>query len=150
MSQLIDDKQLSLHLMIVLSRAYNSVTDVTNRNIHSYNLNPTEFGVLDLLYHKGDQPLQKIGEKVLISSGNITYVVDKLQKKNLVQRRACEEDRRVIYAELTEQGRKFFEEIFPQHELAIQRAVSALNEEEKKTAIELLKKLGLGAANLKS
>lgn len=73
--------ELSLDLFIVLARAYNSVVAHSIRDIQSHGLNSTEFGVLDLLYHKGPQPLQKIGEKVLISSGNITYVADKLQKK---------------------------------------------------------------------
>ena len=45
-------------------------------------MNPTEFAVLELLYHKGNQPLQQIGDKILLASGSITYVVDKLEKKN--------------------------------------------------------------------
>lgn len=126
-----DDQDLALNLFVVLARAYNSVTSRTNRDIHSHGLNTTEFGVLDLLYYRGPQPLQKIGEKVLISSGNITYVVDKLQKKNLLFRRASQDDRRVIYAELTDDGRHFFEQIFPQHHRVIMETVDGLSVEEK-------------------
>ncbi|MEC0182257.1 MarR family transcriptional regulator [Paenibacillus peoriae] len=140
-----DDQDLALNLFVVLARAYNSVTSRTNRDIHSHGLNTTEFGVLDLLYYRGPQPLQKIGEKVLISSGNITYVVDKLQKKNLLTRRASQDDRRVIYAELTDEGRHFFEQIFPQHHRVIMETVDGLSVEEKEKAIQLLKKLGLTA-----
>lgn len=140
-----DDQELALNLFVVLARAYNSVTSRTNRDIHSHGLNTTEFGVLDLLYYRGPQPLQKIGEKVLISSGNITYVVDKLQKKNLLTRRASQDDRRVIYAELTDEGRYFFEQIFPQHHRVIMETVGGLSSEEKQQAIHLLKKLGLTA-----
>ncbi|WP_068496514.1 MarR family winged helix-turn-helix transcriptional regulator [Paenibacillus kribbensis] len=140
-----DDQDLALNLFVVLARAYNSVTSRTNRDIHSHGLNTTEFGVLDLLYYRGPQPLQKIGEKVLISSGNITYVVDKLQKKNLLTRRASQDDRRVIYAELTDEGRHFFEQIFPQHHRVIMETVDGLSVEEKEQAIRLLKKLGLTA-----
>ncbi|MFB5759787.1 MarR family winged helix-turn-helix transcriptional regulator [Paenibacillus medicaginis] len=145
MSETLDDRELALNLFVVLARAYNSVTSRTNRDIHSHGLNTTEFGVLDLLYHRGPQPLQKIGEKVLISSGNITYVVDKLQKKNLLRRRASQDDRRVIFAELTEEGRYFFEQIFPQHKQVISDTVSGLSAEEKEKAVALLKKLGLSA-----
>lgn len=145
-----DDQDLALNLFVVLARAYNSVTSRTNRDIHSHGLNTTEFGVLDLLYYRGPQPLQKIGEKVLISSGNITYVVDKLQKKNLLTRRASQDDRRVIYAELTDEGRHFFEQIFPQHHRVIMETVNGLSVEEKEQAIQLLRKLGLTAEGQKS
>jgi MarR family 2-MHQ and catechol resistance regulon transcriptional repressor len=135
----------SLDLLIVLSRAYNWVTACANRDIRSHGLNPTEFGVLELLFHKGAQPLQQIGEKILISSGNITYVVDKLEKKGLLLRKPCPDDRRVIFAELTRQGEQLLREIFPQHEAVIERAVSGLTPEEKKQTIQLLKKLGRAA-----
>lgn len=140
-----DNRELSLQLFVVLIRAYNSVTSRSNRDIQSHGLNSTEFGVLDLLYHKGPQALQKIGEKVLMSSGNITYVVDKLQNKNLLFRRPSKEDRRVIYAELTEEGKQLFTQIFPQHHQVIIDILEGLEPSEKVEAIRLLKKLGLAA-----
>ncbi|MGG1660414.1 MarR family winged helix-turn-helix transcriptional regulator [Brevibacillus sp. NRS-1366] len=135
----------SLDLFVVLSRSFNWVTAHSNRSIRQFGLNPTEFGVLEVLYHKGPQPLQQIGEKILISSGNITYVVDKLEKKQLLIRRPCSEDRRVIYAELTEKGNRFLAEVFPSHQEVIEKAVSGLSSEEKRQATELLKKLGRSA-----
>jgi len=132
----------SLDLLVVLSRSYNWVTAHINRDIRQHGLNPTEFGVLEVLYHKGPQPLQQIGEKILISSGNITYVVDKLEKKQLLIRKPCLEDRRVIYAELTEKGEQFLADIFPMHKKAIEKAVSGLTPEEQRQATQLLKKLG--------
>lgn len=140
-----DNRELSLQLFVVLIRAYNSVTSRSNRDIQGHGLNSTEFGVLDLLYHKGPQALQKIGEKVLMSSGNITYVVDKLQNKNLLFRRPSKEDRRVIYAELTEEGKRLFTQIFPQHHQVIIDILEGLDPSEKVDAIRLLKKLGLAA-----
>jgi MarR family 2-MHQ and catechol resistance regulon transcriptional repressor len=98
-----------------------------------------------VLYHKGSLPLQQIGEKVLISSGNITYAVDKLEQKQLLVRRPSPLDRRVIFAELTPQGRQLLATIFPQHAEAIGLAVSGLSPEEQVQAIQLLKKLGLAA-----
>lgn len=55
--------QQSLKLFIVMSRAHRSINDVVNKHIAEEGLNPTEFAVLELLYHKGDQPLQQIGGK---------------------------------------------------------------------------------------
>lgn len=135
----------SLKLFIVLSRAYRAVNDQVNKSIQSFGVNPTEFAVLELLYHKGDQPLQQIGEKILLASGSITYVVDKLEQKGLIVRKACEKDRRVTYASITEKGKAFIEEVFPQHAQTIHETVSGLTAEEKDKAIDLLKKLGYGA-----
>lgn len=132
----------SLDLFIALSRATQWVNAHADRDIRKHGLNRTEFGVLELLYHKGPQPLQQIGEKVLMSSGNITYVVDKLEKKQVVRRRASTEDRRLIYAELTDQGKQFVKESFPAHTEAIEGAVNGLTAEEKQLASRLLKKLG--------
>ncbi len=135
----------ALDLFIALSRASQWVNAHADRDIRSNGLNRTEFGVLELLYHKGQQPIQQIGGKVLMSSGNITYVVDKLEKKELVRRKSCAEDRRLIYAEVTEQGKKFIEDVFPGHALVIQQAVSGLTAEEQQLASILLKKLGRSA-----
>ncbi|OKO96263.1 MarR family transcriptional regulator [Geobacillus proteiniphilus] len=137
--------QQSLKLFIVLSRAYRSISDQVNKSIQSFGVNPTEFAVLELLYHKGDQPLQQIGEKILLASGSITYVIDKLESKGLIIRRACERDRRVTYASITDSGRQFIQRVFPEHAETIHETVAALTPEEKEQAIVLLKKLGYGA-----
>lgn len=135
----------SLELFTVLSRAANWVTAHATRDIRRYGLNPTEFGVLELLYHKGPLPLQQIGEKILISSGNITYCIDKLVSKQLLVRQPASSDRRVIFAELTSRGHALLAEIFPRHEQALHQALAGLNAEEQAQAICLLRKLGLAA-----
>jgi len=131
-----------LDLFIALSRASQWVNAHADRDIRGHGLNRTEFGVLELLYHKGAQPIQQIGGKVLMSSGNITYVVDKLEQKDFVKRRASTEDRRLIYAEITEQGKQFIEDVFPGHTEIIEKAVEGLSAEEQLAAAKLLKKLG--------
>lgn len=132
----------SLHLYIALSRASQWVNAHADQDIRQLGLNRTEFGVLELLYHKGPQPLQQIGGKVLMSSGNITYVVDKLEQKKYVCRRGSTSDRRLIYAEITELGKQFMLEAFPRHTDVIKEAVAGLSAEEKRVASQLLKKLG--------
>jgi len=133
----------SLKLFIVLSRAYRAMNEEVNKVIQQRGLNPTEFAVLELLYHKGDQPLQQIGGKILLASGSITYVVDKLEQKGYLQRIGCPKDRRVTYAQITDEGRTLIEEIFPDHSQRIHELMDVLVPEEKQTAIDLLKKLGL-------
>jgi MarR family transcriptional regulator, 2-MHQ and catechol-resistance regulon repressor len=142
------DIEQSLKLFIVLSRAYKALNEDVQVFIQNNGLNMTEFAVLELLYHKGDQPLQQIGGKILLASGSITYVVDKLEKKGLIRRAACPNDRRVTYAQITDEGKEFIGELFPKHELQIHKLMSVLSNDEKETAIELLKKVGLSIKDL--
>jgi len=109
------NEELSLKLLIVLSRAFHKVAERIKEDIRSHNLNTTEFAVLELLYHKGDQPIQQIGKKILLSSGSITYVIDKLEEKKLVSRKNCPKDRRVIYATITDEGKRLMDVVFPEH-----------------------------------
>lgn len=138
----------SLKLFIVLSRAHKAITEQTNQFFQAQGVNPTEFAVMELLYHKGKQPLQKIGGKILLASGSITYVIDKLEKRGYINRVNCPTDRRVTYAEISEEGKEFMGRIFPEHEKNIHELTNALSSEEKDEAIELMKKLGLSIKDL--
>ena len=137
------DNELSLKLFVVLTRALQSVRKKVEADIRSHQLNLTEFAVLELLFNKGAQPIQKIGDKVLLASSSITYVVDKLEEKKLLERKPCPNDRRITHALLTTQGKELMAEIFPQHSEAIQEIFAGLDIKEKKVMIEQLKKLGL-------
>lgn len=134
-----------LKAVTVILRASQAIQEVIRKDAANYGLNPTEFSCLELLYHKGDQPIQMIGKKVLISSSSITYVIDKLEQKKYVRRQGCPEERRVIYAVLTEEGQALMDEIFPQHVKKITAIFADLHEDEVKQTIELLKRIGLTA-----
>ncbi len=94
-------------------------------------LSPSEFTILEVLYNKGRIPLQQIGDKILITSGSVTYNIDKLVQKGLIRRVPCEQDRRVIYAEITADGNELFERIFPDHSEFVHSRLSGLDYEEK-------------------
>lgn len=142
------EEDLSLKLYIVLTRALQSINKLVEDDIKRIGLNPTEFAVLELIYSKGDQPIQKIGDKVLIASSSITYVVDKLEKKKLLERKPCPKDRRVTYAVITPAGTEFMNEVFPKHREAIHEICAGLEANEKEVLIQLLKKLGYHALAL--
>ena len=137
----------AMKLYVVLTRTYKALLDRDQRNIRSYGLNTTEFGVLELLYSKGSHPIQQIGEKILITSGTMTYVIDKLEKKGLIVRRPCDKDRRIIHAELTEAGRSKMLGILPKHYHTLSESFNGLNQAEQEQAIELLKKIGFSASS---
>ncbi|AIF42373.1 MarR family transcriptional regulator [Virgibacillus sp. SK37] len=141
-------EDLSLRLFVVLSKAYQAIMEQIEQDIQSKGLNLTDFAVLELLYHRGEQPLQKIGQKILLTSGSITYVINKLEKKEYLYRQPCPNDRRVTYAVIAEKGKSLLDRIFPDHWSKIDELMSTLNDEEKATAIDLLKRLGTSIRKL--
>lgn len=139
---------LSMHLYRVFAKSFKSVNEhaVTGSKIQGFN--PTAFAVLEVLYYKGSQPIQQIGAKLLLQSGNVTYVIDKLETAGLLRRTPCPRDRRVIYAELTSKGQALMDQLYPEFANRIDYALSGLNDEEKNVMIELLKKMGREAEKL--
>ncbi|WP_172197573.1 MarR family winged helix-turn-helix transcriptional regulator [Saccharibacillus qingshengii] len=139
------EQAAALKLFVILSKAYKNVMDLAVKDMKKHGLSPSEFTILEVLYNKGRFPLQQIGEKILITSGSVTYNIDKLEKRELLRRVPSPNDRRVIYAEITDQGRELFDRIFPDHAAEVQRIMGGLTADETEAAAELLKKLGKGA-----
>ena len=102
-----------LNTVITLTQVNSYFTKVLNENISKFGLNLTDFSVLDLLFQKGEQTTQKIGEKMLITSGSITYIVNKLEKMGLICRNKSETDKRITYIKLTKKGRETIFELLP-------------------------------------
>lgn len=141
-------EERALKLLVVLSRALDAVSAHVHRDVARHGLSATEFGVLEALYHKGPLLQGEVQRKILLSSGGITYTVDRLVEKGLVERRDCASDRRARYAALTPKGEALMARIFPEHAAAVQRAVSGVPARDQETLIALLRTLGLGAAGL--
>ena len=135
-------ENLSLKSFVVLMKSSKAVQDQIKKDIDSYGMRTSDFTVLEALYHKGRQTVKQISDAVLINTGSITYVIDKLETKGFLERSDCKEDRRVVYIQITDQGKKFMDEIFPKHQLVIEEIFSDLSLEEKEYLIELLKRVG--------
>lgn len=136
----------ALKLWVVLSRAFGAVSTRLGAGLAGTGLTDAEFGALEALYHKGPLLLGELQRSILVSSGGITYVVDRLERQGLVERRPCATDRRARYAALTPKGERLIGEIFPDHAESIRQALGGLTEEEKQQATLLLRKLGTHAA----
>ncbi len=134
-----------LKLFTVLSRAHASLMQKSKEDVARHGLTPAEFAVLEVLYHRGPLLQGDIQSRILASSGGITYLVDRLAERGLVERRESPEDRRARYAALTAQGIAFMDRIFPEHARCLARSSAALSPGEQRQAIELLKALGKGA-----
>jgi len=140
-------QERALKLFVVLTRASNALHRKLNERIDLHDLTLTEFGILEALYHKGPLLLGDVQRKILLSSGGVTYTVDRLAEKGLVERRECASDRRARYAALTPKGEALISEIFPSHADQITDLMSVLSSKEQGELVDLLKRLGLSAAS---
>jgi len=104
----------------------------------------TQFAVLEALYHLGSLCQGELSHKVLKSTGNMTLVLDNLERHKLVRRVRSLDDRRMIRIELTPAGKACIEEVLPQHVAAIVEEISVLSPQEQAELGRLSKKLGLG------
>lgn len=137
----VDRTQISLNTFVGLNRTLDHLMKIVKTDVQRYGLNVTEFAVMELLYNKGDQPIQRISNRVLIASSSITYVVDKLEEKGCVVRERNEKDKRVTNASLTDKGRSMMDEIFPDHASTLESTFSVLTDEEITVLQTTLKKL---------
>jgi MarR family transcriptional regulator, 2-MHQ and catechol-resistance regulon repressor len=135
----------ALKAWVVLSRAHAALSRRAQKDIARHGLSQTEFAILEALLHKGPMLLSELKRRILVTAGGVTYLVDRLQEKGLVERQACEKDRRAYYAALTEEGQAFIAGIFPGHASAIEAAFEGLSDSELQTATDLLRKLGRSA-----
>lgn len=137
-----------VHLWLILWKAYDSLRAHAERHIHSLGIGFSDFAVLEILLHKGPAPVNTLGAKVMLTSGSITSLVDRLARRGLVERREDAADRRTRTVHLTPAGRKLIACAFAGHEAAMERATSGLTPAERTQAAELLKRLGLRAQEL--
>ena len=134
---------IALRTYVKLMRATESITARIHRNLTSVGLTLSQFAVLEALYHLGPLYQTEIGKKLLRSSGNITMVIDNLEKRGYVKRERKKEDRRYMMVRLTDVGFDLIRKVFPPHAALISREMSALSESEQDTLAQLCKKLGL-------
>jgi MarR family 2-MHQ and catechol resistance regulon transcriptional repressor len=133
----------ALKLWVVLARASASIERRAREDVTRHDLTLAEFGVLEALYHKGPMLAGEVQRRTLVSSGGITWLVDRLAARGLVERRPCPEDRRANYVALTPAGTDFIRRLFPEHAAVIAEAVAALTAREQETLTRLLRRLGL-------
>jgi MarR family transcriptional regulator, 2-MHQ and catechol-resistance regulon repressor len=134
-----------LKLWVVLNRAGRAISDRLRWSVEQHDLSLSEFGVLEVLYSKGRMLVGEVGDKILLTSGSTTYVIDKLEARGLVLRRPCPGDRRALHVELTEKGQELISRIFPQHAEQVRQALGGLTPEEQKIATAMLKRMGRSA-----
>lgn len=134
---------LALSMWVKLARAAATFARLTELDIRRYGLTAPQFAALETLGHLGPLKLGELCRKQLVTGGNMTVVIDNLEKEGLVERVHSTEDRRAIMVRLTKKGEKLFREIFRQHAAYVTELASVLTQEEQEELGRLLKKLGL-------
>lgn len=136
-----------VHVFLVLWKAARAVETYAENSVLQSEMCGSDFAVLEALLHKGPLPVNEIGKKVLLTSGSITTAVDRLEERDLVERRAHGSDRRAKIVHLTKEGKKLITRIYAEHAADMERLASAsLNRKERETLIRLLKQIGYEAA----
>lgn len=140
------EEVLALDTFIKIQRAVNAFEARIARHNTLQDLTETQFAVMEALYHLGPMCQSEIGAKLLKSGGNITLVIDNLEKHGYVVRQRSTEDRRMMRVSLTDTGHAKIAAVFPNHVAAIVQEVGALTPDEQRELGRLLKKLGAARA----
>jgi MarR family 2-MHQ and catechol resistance regulon transcriptional repressor len=135
----------ALNAFINLARASDSLIARMSLQIESDGLTTGQFGILEALLHLGPLCQKAIAEKLLRSGGNITLVVDNLEKHGWVRRERQKDDRRKILVHLTPEGRQLISQIFPRHVEAIVKEMRRLEPREQEELRRICRKLGRAA-----
>src|SRR5712664_3151351 len=133
------------HLWPVLMKAHRTLQRLATRSIEASDICLSDFAVMEMLLHKGPQPVNEIGRRSELTSGAITTAVDRLESRGLVTREAHQSDRRARIVRLTARGKEQAVKVFAGHKTAMDLAASGLSKTERAMLIQLLKKLGTSA-----
>ncbi|MCP1727924.1 DNA-binding MarR family transcriptional regulator [Natronospira proteinivora] len=124
-----------------LVRTYQAFESYAMPDIRSHGFNPAEFDVLVTLGNTSGMTLTELGDSTLLFKTTLTSVVDRLQKKGLVERIPCDTDRRRTYARLTEAGEHRFEEVFPAHIAHLKKRVGRIPKRERDRLVRALREV---------
>jgi MarR family transcriptional regulator, 2-MHQ and catechol-resistance regulon repressor len=136
------------HVWLVMMKAMRALTRYAAAGIEETGLGLSDFGVLEVLLHKGSLPVNTIGPIVDLTPGSISIAVDRLFEKGLVSRVESTEDRRVRIVALTPRGKDLIVSAFRKHAGQMRRVFSELSAEELRGLEAELKKVGKRAAAL--
>src|SRR5919108_1205740 len=136
------------HVWLVMMKAMRALTRYATAGIEETGLGLSDFGVLELLLHRGPLPVNTIGPIVDLTPGSISIAVDRLVAKGLVSRVESAEDRRVRIVALTQRGKDLIASAFRKHSGQMKRVFSELSPQELRSFEVALKKVGKQAAAL--
>src|SRR5262245_61964055 len=136
---------LALDAYVKLMRCADTVQGGLERALERVGVSEGQFGVLEALLHLGPMAATELRRKVFRSGGNVTMVMDNLEKRGYLRRRRVQDDRRRLSVSLTPEGERAIKRLFPPHAARIAEVFSNLASDEQSELARLCKKLGLAA-----
>lgn len=130
-------------LVIVLTRAYRSLTDFLEGGLALQGILTTDFAILEVLLHKGPLAMSAIGPKIHLATAMIKRAIDRLKRRGLVR---GQDDRNTLHAEvyeLTEEGHKTITRVYARHKEDIEAVMGILSPKERRQLWLALRKVGL-------
>lgn len=122
-------------------QAFNLIGQRAAAQLTEYELTPAQFDVLAQLSEEQGIMQQELAEKLLVSKGNITGLINRLEARGLVVRRQNPEDARSHCLHLTDAGEVLAASVIPAHEALIGDLMSALSENEQTLLCDWMKKI---------
>jgi MarR family transcriptional regulator, 2-MHQ and catechol-resistance regulon repressor len=135
----------ALSAYINLIRATDSVFSKSAMQLESAGVTVGQFAVLEALHHLGPMCQHTLAKKLLRSGGNITVVVDNLEKHGWVRRERQKKDRRMVEIHLTPKGARLIAKVFPEHAAFVAKIMGELTTAEQQELRRIAGKLGHGA-----
>lgn len=129
---------------IKLTRAAESVMNRVSQPLRAHGLTVSQFGVLEALLQRGPMSQKDLSAKILKSHGNLSIVVDNLEKRHLVTRtRNTVRDRRIVIVSLTGEGENLAKMVLPETRRRIEHEFRALSSEQLTELGDMCRTLGL-------
>lgn len=134
-------QDLPVAAYVRLIRTADALHTVVSKGLAKEGLTPSQFSTLKVLRMRGPQAQRDIAKYLLKTGGNVTVVVDNLEKQGYVARVRDTEDRRMTFVKLTAKGEEMFDRVYPSHLLRIRNTMSSLGDANLERLFHLLTKL---------
>jgi DNA-binding MarR family transcriptional regulator len=108
-------REPSCGVVRALALCYQAFEQYASEHIRTLRLTPAQFDIIATLGNTPGMNFKELGAHTLITKGTLTGVVDRLQRRGLVERKKCDKDARVTYVRLTPAGERTFARVFPPH-----------------------------------
>ncbi len=134
-------KSIQVEAYVLLVRSAELLHADISRGLLVEGLTPTQFSTLKALKFRGSMPQKDIASYLLKTGGNVTMVVDNLEKAGYVERIKNPEDRRLSVIRITPAGEELFDRVYPPHLQRIEEAMATLSEEDCASLVRILRQV---------
>lgn len=125
----------------LLTKTSNTIDALSRDILTPHGLNCNEFAILEILYQEGEQNIYQLGTEIMVASSSMTYLIDKLEKKDYLRRDISPKDRRAMIIQLTPAGQELMQEVIPEHQEKIEDVFSCFTKEETENIVSLLNRV---------